>query len=211
MSVCQAFNMSVYTLIYLAQPDSRSTGYLPLAHPAFASLSCPRPPLPAVRRAVRSSDDAPPNPRRRASLGDRRVRRGSPPHLPRARPRLQRRIARRRVLARRRRLRDDEALEIAVDLPGVDAGGRPRRQQRRQRPDRRRKGAAPRPGRVELPSGRARLRTLRARRPSGARLRHVARPGRPSSTASCASRSRRSPSAAAARSRFRSPIEHPIA
>ena len=56
----------------------------------------------------------------------------------------------------------DDAVEIVDRSAGRRPGGRPRRRQGRRRPDRRRQSAAPRPRRIELSPGRARLRTLRA-------------------------------------------------
>ena len=157
--------------------------------------------------------DAIANPGRRPSLRSRRIRRRGPAACSRNSAGAGRRAA--RPASARPPLdvfETDEAVEIAVDLPGVDADAvRVVAKGRRvliagEKTPRRGRGD------VELSPGRARLRPLRARRPPHGAVRHDAARARRSPTASCASslpKIARAPRPR--RSASRSPTSRPIA
>ena len=129
-----------------------------------------------------------PNPRRRAPLRSRRLRRRDPPRLPRARPRLRRESLDRRVLARRSTsTRPTTRSRSSMDLPASTRGRARRRQGRRASSSPARK--PPRRGRgessfhlVERGYGRF-ARVVRLTRA----VRHAPARARRSPTASCAS------------------------
>ena len=161
MSVCQAFYISVYNS-YIA--DAIALRFSVLRE----ELSLKGP-------AMRSFPHAYPHSRHRSPLGNRGVSlrtcaRCSRSSAERSDPRLP---SHGECSPAVDVYETDDWLELTVDLPGVDAAtvrviakgdsvliaGE--------------KAGAPGAARVELSSGRARLRTLRARRPTGSRLRHI--------------------------------------